>query len=666
LGVDHKEDTYPAGTAPFCPSPEAPYDNKVKVLFPDGSEHIFRPFGFYEYYLRSDGYFNVDPAGACRSCQGNNLIYTQCVPGNRLVYYSIDGSYTRLEVGPSQTGNTLAWTMYFPDGTRVLNQELVDGVMIDQRVYDRNGNYIEFQDITYNGHPATRIVDQLNRAVIIEYNAASHQDYIYYSGYGGATLTATVKWKQNHVHKLYNPSTDGIEIPQLGLLDYTASQYVVDQIILPVQTGGLSYTFSYNGSDSDPSSNYTQGWGELSSVTLPTGAQAAYHYTHDGQNGIFTQDVMQNTIIQKDLTYQTEYDGASSSNTDTWTYSFSSSGNYGSVTAPDGSVNTEWFYRGDQFSWPPPNPDSWDNHLSIKSEGPDKKIERIWQPNTPSGISSPPGPVVMINPYLKTEFTSVKDAAGTYTKTSVKDYKIDKNGNITVIAEYDLVNYGDVPRDANGRPTGIPGTAQVKRVTVNEYFNPTPDSSDSSTNDPDTYHLSTSPNYRQVLKSKEVRAGFDASTVLSRDEYFYDDPANTANLTEQRGWDSTKGAISYPLQPSNSISVAYQYDTYGNRTLATDANGVQTQFIYDPINGYGNLYVTQTKVAAGTSVQRWATQAYDFQTGLVTQSTDVDNNVTTRTTCDVFGRPTLVQEAYGIAGQSPYKGLPVITLQAVD
>src|SRR6266508_2126500 len=385
----------------------------------------------------------------------------------------------------------------------------------------------------------------------------------------------------------------------------------------------------------------------MNSVILPTGAQAVYHYARDGQSGIFTQDVMQNTITQKDLIHQMEYDGASSSTTDTWTYSFSSFGNYASVTGPDGSVNADWFYKGNQFSWPPPNPDSWDNHLSIKSEGPEKKIERIWQPNTPSGISSPSGPVVMINPYLKTDFASVKDASGNYTKTFIKDYKVDKNGNRTTVAEYDWVNYGDVPRDASGKPTGIPGTAQVKRVTVNEYFNPTPDSSDSSTNDPDTYHLSTSPNYRQALKSKEARAGFDASTVLSRNEYFYDDPTKMANLTEQRSWDSTKGEISYPLTPANSISVTHQYDPYGNRTLMTDAKGVQTQFIYDPINGHSSLYVTQAKVAAGTAVQRWAKQTYDFHTGLATQTIDVDNNITTNTTYDVFGRPTLVREASG-------------------
>ncbi|HEU4768898.1 MAG TPA: hypothetical protein VFS77_16050, partial [Pyrinomonadaceae bacterium] len=70
-------------------------------------------------------------------------------------------------------------------------------------------------------------------------------------------------------------------------------------------------------------------------------------------------------------------------------------------------------------------------------------------------------------------FTSIKNAAGTYVKTAIKDYKYDKNGNVTRIAEYDWVNYGDVPRSFS-MPTGLPAISPT-RVTVNTYFNSTPD-----------------------------------------------------------------------------------------------------------------------------------------------------------------------------------------------
>ena len=43
--------------------------------------------------------------------------------------------------------------------------------------------------------------------------------------------------------------------------------------------------------------------------------------------------------------------------------------------------------------------------------------------------------------------------------------------------------------------------------------------------------------------------------------------------------------------------------------------------------------------------ERTETREYDFYTGLATQVTDVDNNVSTATSYDVFGRPTLVRAA---------------------
>ncbi|HYE74520.1 MAG TPA: hypothetical protein VEF04_14370, partial [Blastocatellia bacterium] len=155
------------------------------------------------------------------------------------------------------------------------------------------------------------------------------------------------------------------------------------------------------------------------------------------------------------------------------------------------------------------------------------------------------------------------------------------------------------------------------------------------------------PNIKRAIESSEVRSGLSTSDVLSRTESFYDNASTTGNLTEQKSWDSTKGAISRPLGSGNSISVSHTYDSYGNRTLTTDARGYQTQFTYGSINGYTGLYVTQTKTAYGTTVQRTTNSDYDFQTGLVTTSTDADNNVTTVTTYDVFGRPTLVEEANG-------------------
>jgi hypothetical protein len=116
----------------------------------------------------------------------------------------------------------------------------------------------------------------------------------------------------------------------------------------------------------------------------------------------------------------------------------------------------------------------------------------------------------------------------------------------------------------------------LKRVTTNTLARSTPDASDSSSNNADSYWNSTAPSLRNAVASTEVSNG---SATLSRTEFTYDNAATTGNLTQQKSWDSTKGAYSNPLTSGNSISVSNQYDGYGNPTLSTDARGYQTQFV---------------------------------------------------------------------------------------
>jgi len=93
---------------------------------------------------------------------------------NGMIYYSADGSFMRLYFAPdgdSDPSNN-PWTLSLPDGTRVT------GGNQPHRIYDRNNNYIEIRNITYNNHPATEIVDQLQRRIVVEYDTATGRDYI--------------------------------------------------------------------------------------------------------------------------------------------------------------------------------------------------------------------------------------------------------------------------------------------------------------------------------------------------------------------------------------------------------------------------------------------------------------------------------------------------------
>lgn len=625
---------YPPEIAPQYPATETIRHYKVRVAFPDGSVHEFLPRGFGS--PMEEGYYDIRPDGWQTRFTGG---YVQDVPylTNTLTYYTFDGTYIKLEVQHDSDGNwgNNPWTLYFPDGTKVTN--------FGTRITDRNGNYVEWSNVTYNGHPATQLMDQLGRKIIIEYQGVSDGEIIHVPGVSSADLTYQVHWKGIQIFKTYSTDDPG-RYDANGYPDMLGYQFVVSRIDLPAATGGLQYVFGYNAADSGsaPCCTPSYGWGELSSVTLPTGAQAQYQYQLDGHNGpgmgYMWTDVLKNSVTRKSLTYQQQYDGNSTPVTETWNYDIAT----GTIVMPDGGVVT-------QLGQP-----------TFRTENADGTInEKLWQANRPQGFpttySFDPATGIntydpqRANSYVKTEFTSIRDANGTLTRTAIKDYSYDKNGNVTTVREYDWVDYGSVPRNASGLPTGIPASAVLKRVTTNSYANSTPDASDSSSNDADSYWNSSSPALKNVIASSEVSNG---STTLTRAEFFYDNPSTTGNLTQQKNWDSTKGAYTNPLTGSNSISTSTQYDQYGNPTLTTDARGVQTRLVYGSVGGFTDLYPTQVQTAYQTAVQRTESREYDFSSSVVTRVTDVDNNVATATSYDVFGRPTLVKAAEGKAQET--------------
>jgi RHS repeat-associated protein len=622
---------YPPEIAPQYPATETIRHYKVKVAFPDGSVHEFLPRGFGS--PLEEGYYDIRPDGWQTRFTGG---YVQDVPylTNTLTYYTFDGTYIKLEVQHDSDGNwwNNPWSLYFPDGTKVSN--------FGTRITDRNGNYVEWSNVTYNGHPATQLMDQLGRKIVIENQGVSDGDVIHVPGLNGTDLTYQVHWKTIQVFKTYSTDDPG-KYDENGYPSMLGYQFVVSQIDLPAATGGLQYVFGYNAADygSSPCCTPSYGWGELSSVTLPSGAQAQYQYLLDGHNGpgfgYMWTDVLNNHVTRKSLTYQQQYDGNSTPVTETWNYDISIG--MATIVMPDGGAMT-------QLGQPTNHTDNADGSIS----------EKIWQANRPQGFPSSyaPDPATgidaydpqRVNQFVKTEFTSIRDAGRTLTKTAIKDYSYDKNGNVTAVREYDWVDYSSVPRNGGGLPTGIPGSAVLKRVTTNSYANSTPDASDTSSNDADSYWNSTAPALKNVVASSEVSNG---SSTLTRAEFFYDNASTTGNLTQQKHWDSTKGAYSNPLSGSNSISTSIQYDQYGNPTLTTDARGVQTRFVYGSVGGFTDLYPTQIQTAYQTAVQRTENREYDFTSGVVNRVTDVDNNVAVATGYDLLGRPTLVKVAEG-------------------
>ena len=534
------------------------------------------------------------------------------------------------------------WTLSMPDGSRVVSTST------SRRFYDRNNNYIELQSVQNyknTGLPASLLADQFGRSVAMQ-SISQTETRIHAVGFNDEMVTWRVLWKTIHVRKDYRTVavTNGQERGNSSTQTLIMSFKVVDRIILPAQAGGQSYVFGYNGNDVETEEE-SYGWGEVNSVTLPSGAHVAYDYKLDGegilQSNVNTTRALENSPRAKTISYQAEYDGVSSPVTEAWNYNISRSGSC--VTAPDGGATCQ--DHGD-VSY-----ENKSNGLVFTISNPDgSRVERDWQHNYPIGFD----PSYSANPYVKSEFISIKDAAGVnFTKTAIKDYNYDKNGNLTRVKEYDWVPYSAV-HDAGGAPLWNAARPTVVREKVDTYNSPTPDATDATSSSSNAYYNGSAPLLRSAIASTEVRAG---ALTSSRSEFSYDSPTTTGNLVETRTWDNTRGPLlNLPgggrLDASNSISMTNQYDQFGNVTLKTepgraDGSRSQTRYVYGPVNGHANLYPTEEIVADGTPRARTTRREYDFWTGLVTRTTDADNNVSSATGYDALGRPTLTVAAEG-------------------
>lgn len=602
---------------------------KLRLVLPDGTETEFRPIGYTDTY--GDGYFNVSPfgvqsvmgystvGGGSASC---NLVNTTTSP-NGMSYSADDASGARLFIPnqPQAAVETLRWTLYYPDG-RTIERLPPDDPTVGERITDRNNNKVVIKSDTFNGASATKIVDDVGHFIIIQ------GDNIYSQGIGEELLQTVINKKTQYVYRNYktvyfddpdrdpneaNPNQDQI------YANIIANWSAVESITLPSQAGSLKYEFTYYAQETEPSgSNYTQGWGELKSVTLPSGAKAEYQYLQPTDNT--TDEVLKSYVTDKTLTYKENYEGTLTTRTQTWHYALTNTS--ATITAPDGSATTQFF----KSTWATP---SWDSGLVYATSLPDGTVvNKNW-----------------LSKYLvEAEFKTLPNGL-----TAVKSYSYDLNNNVTNIKEYEFCSAGSLTRDSNSK-IPIPACSALKRETINEYYNPHVSNYDST------------PKLKGLLKSTEIRSG--NGIVMSRSEIYYDDQNNTGNPTETKVWDSTKPAglpntatNGYKLDSSNSISTTAQYDQYGNPVSTTDAKEVTTTITYGCINGQAscaatekNLYPTKTETASNyASLKRTSQIEYDFSTGLPTASIDVENNLRSETVYDALGRKKIQKVGVGTA-----------------
>ena len=614
-------------------SPRRVYRLRVPMF--DGSLHIMQLRGYgaaVSDNYSGDGFFGIYPlTGRANVCAAKYHEWPSQLTG-WLSYYSIDGSYLKLEVYVDGSGNMDAapFYIYYPDGQRATGH----GFFIEN-LFDANGNGIHFSNhcaddpcnFTY-----TAISDDAGHEIRIVQNGTlqDRTDSVSVEGPNGVETT-TVNWMMisigsqnnrtywwseaswNHTYPLFQ-MMNVVKYVQLPLLQAVASN---DNP--PVWN---SYAFGY-ADDADG------GYGEVDSMRTPTGALFQYRYMFEG--GV--QDAMTiagaNPVRERKVTH----DGISDL---IWTY------NGGIITNPDGSV-TQYFASnnlGGPYSAGYQDSGilgTFQSPVVYRIEEPDGTVrKRVWSqnivPGTVNQFSLAPVPVQ--NPWIRRETSTIGDASGHPSLTSVVDRMIDKNGNLLQTTEYDWVNY-----NPGGPETGI----VPRRITQLHYYADVPDATAISSSANAYWNPHTPGRARRLdaVQRKEISDGSGVKAAVT--EFVYDDAFGAGNITSELHWDSVKSA-SVPvlgmLSSANSQILTRSYDGYGNITDFFEPE-IRTHITYD---GTGSVPV-QVDYAYQTSQQRSWQYNWNVSSGTLTSKTDLDNNITTSYSYDTVGRPLIVSEA---------------------
>lgn len=516
-------------------------------------------------------------------------------------FYTADGTYLRVSLDSSEN-----WTMYLPDGHTVTGNESTT-----TSITDRNGNAIQF---IYSGTTVT-LQDTPGRTISLTYGPGGQTraaDTIQVTGYGGQAYSTTVNWEpytipsSGHTYECIPGDTTDL------CNGWGYSSQVVSSISLPT---GLSYQFQYDT---------TVGWGQLSQMTLPTGAYVNYTYDNDWDYPHYSSGF----IATKSLNWTDEDAGIPRVENSSYAFTAGSS----TFTNPDGGVTTHLY--NDATAFGPLT------GLVYSVTQPDGDVqEQVWglnvAYNTPGSQCSGCG-----NPYVQTRLNSVANG-GSPAITSVAILGVDRNGNQTQEIDCDYVSYSSVPHNQTAI-TSCPGA--TLRTIQNTYTVPATSSPGSSSNDPNGYWQAPLPQILNlVARTTATGAGPGSATEFQYDGY--------GNLKQQLSWDSTLGALTTPLSPCtqqegipsgcNAAQVTHSYDGHGNVTSTTDADGDQTALTYD------SQGLCLTAKTLGSGARHFTYMPCDQSTSLMTSETDTDHGITRTFGYDKYGRNTSFSESGG-------------------
>ena len=463
-------------------------------------------------------------------------------------------------------------------------------------------------------------------------------DKITATGPAAGTLTWTVNWKTLPIGE------DGRryicdELSGPCAMNFT--HWVVESVKLPGVSGtAQAYTFEYSDDADD-------GYGEVDSIRTPHGAIYTYDYRLAGCANVTTGCELAEDILHNNGVTVRNLSGADVGNLQ-WAYTYDLVNFSTAVRNPDGGTLT-YFYHD------PTNIHDWKRGLVYLVKEPLGQVrKRAWAQNKVPGLSGTLSKNPN-NPYIERESFTLGNALGqtaTAGKTAVTAYTYDKNGNRLGWTEYDWVNYDSDPENVETGTTPLRIVEQAYHVLVpaatltqiagsdnaNAYYRP---------HNSGLWTDTTGPRRLDAVRWHVIRDG--SRTIIAASDFGYDNAYTSGNPTLEERWDSVR-SLSQPtpgaLSSSNALVLTRAYDTRGNLTEIY-APEIRTTI------GYGSLpavsgpgpYPTLVTYAPGTGSLRSSSYSWDYDTGLLRSTTDIQNGTATAYTHDVLGRRLTATEA---------------------
>jgi RHS repeat-associated protein len=628
----YDETGYPSKDANSCPGMTICYTVDRQVIWmPDGSSHEFR---------------STD--------QPKSVYDNTPFPDDM---YAVDGSRMRYQKSTQ--------TLFMPDGSRYL--------LGSKQYVDRNGNTLTYDSAN------SRWLDTLGRAIPLPpvsmpgtnvQPTITPGSYTYsLPGVNGTTVNYTFVWKHlgdagvltTSQPLQYTADTDcswgNANSPRLFASDSGSrtcianantvfNPVVLYQIMLPT---GRAYTFTYDI------------YGEIDKVQLPTGGYERYAYGNVG-----TIDTLASPYRQANRGVTDCFVSASGTGSDEAHWQYAGGGlSPITITAPDNSqtvryINATVGLGGPTSPWsydPATNGTAFDErYYSAPDGGGVRHMLRRkltdWATTGSNGSGITNANVATRNPRMSREVEILLDTGGNaLAKSTTYGYDTTYQFNVSVdqtsVIEYDYVSVAQTTAQS-GAVSSIPTGSSVLRTTLTSYL-----TGNSAYRSRNIVGLPT------VVTVQNASGGTVAQTTVGYDEYSlisygqiagWSDPGTSVrgNMTTTNHWLDTSGTY---------VPTHAQYDQAGSTVNSWDANGNLTQTAYSSANVYAYPTSVTTPVpdptgAYGSTSSLVTTTAYDFTTGLVTSTTDANNQTTSLQYVDPLDRLTQVSRPDG--GQTTY------------